>query len=60
MGWTGGTDTRAAEVGLTFPARAQACAERQGLASSAEPEPAEAARAKTLWVWRSNRRPALA
>ncbi|WP_331308531.1 NADH dehydrogenase ubiquinone Fe-S protein 4 [Methylobacterium oryzae] len=32
MGWTGGTDTLAAEVALTFPTRAQAVAyaERQG------------------------------
>lgn len=42
MGWTGGADTRATEVELTFPTRAQAIAyaERQGLACSAEPEPA--------------------
>src|SRR4051794_422473 len=57
MGWTGGTDTLATEVVLAFPTRAQALAyaERQGLAYSAGPEPAETARAKTLRVWRANR-----
>ncbi|MBE7244811.1 MAG: ETC complex I subunit [Actinomycetospora chiangmaiensis] len=41
MGWTGGDDTLATEVELTFPTRAEAIAyaERQGLAYSAEPEP---------------------
>lgn len=60
MGWTGGTDTLATEVVLAFPTRAQALAyaERQGLAYSAGPEPAETARTKTLRVWRANRRPA--
>jgi hypothetical protein len=57
-GRTGGTDTLATEVVLTFPTRAQALAyaERQGLAYSAEPEPARRARTKPLRVWRSNRR----
>ncbi|MBP1181189.1 hypothetical protein [Methylobacterium sp. PvR107] len=51
-------DTLATEVVLPFPTRAQALAyaERQGLADSAEPEPARRARTKTLRVWRSNRR----
>lgn len=59
MGWTGGTDTLATEVALTFPTRAQAVAyaERQGLAYRVEPDPADRARPGTLRVRRSDRAP---
>lgn len=58
MGWTGGIDTPAAEVRLTFPTRAQAAAhaERQDLDDRVEP--ACGVRARTLRVWQSNRRAA--
>ena len=55
MGWTGGGDTLATAVNLTFPTRAQAVAyaERQGLDVHVESPPA--ARPSALRVWRSNR-----
>lgn len=57
MGWTGGRDTLAAEVVLTFPTRARAVAyaERQGLAYRIEPDPPDGRRAGTLRVWGAHR-----
>ena len=48
MGWTGGDDTRATEVQLTFASRDQAVAyaERQGLDYRIEPEPGSATKAR--------------
>ncbi|WCS23877.1 ETC complex I subunit [Methylobacterium sp. NMS14P] len=57
MGWTGGRDTLAAEVVLTFPTRAQAVAyaERQGLAYRVEPDPAGGRPPGTRRGWRAHR-----
>jgi hypothetical protein len=57
MGWTGGDDTLATEVVLTFPTRAQAVAyaERQGLAYRVAAEPARPCRARSPRVRSSNR-----
>ena len=48
MGWTGGDDTLATEVQLTFASRDQAVAyaERQGLDYRIEPEPGSATKAR--------------
>ncbi len=60
MGWTGGGDTLATEVRLTFgtSAEAVAYAERQGLDYSIEPEPARPASVTLVPPWLWNRRPA--
>jgi hypothetical protein len=60
MGWTGGDDTLASEVRLTFATRAEAVAyaERQGLEYEAEPEPARVSRVTLVPPWQWNRRPA--
>jgi hypothetical protein len=57
MGWTGGEDTLATEVQLTFASRAQAVAyaERQGLGYSAEPEAVQATQVKRIPPWQWNR-----
>ncbi|MGV7032329.1 NADH dehydrogenase ubiquinone Fe-S protein 4 [Methylobacterium symbioticum] len=60
MGWTGGSDTLATEVRLTFATRAEAIAyaERQGLDYGIEPEPARPASVTLVPPWQWNRRPA--
>jgi ETC complex I subunit conserved region len=60
MGWTGGDDTLATEVRLTFATRAEAVAyaERQGLAYDAEPEPARVSQVRPVQHWRWDRAPA--
>jgi hypothetical protein len=60
MGWTGGDDTLANEVRLTFATRAEAVAyaERQGLEYDAEPEPARVIQVTLVPPWQWNRRPA--
>jgi hypothetical protein len=60
MGWTGGDDTLANEVRLTFANRAEAVAyaERQALEYDAEPEPARVSQATLVPLWQWNRRPA--
>jgi hypothetical protein len=60
MGWTGGGDTLATEVRLTFATRAEAVAyaERQGLEYEAEPEPAQVSRVTLVPPWQWSRRPA--
>ncbi|MFE1599895.1 NADH dehydrogenase ubiquinone Fe-S protein 4 [Methylobacterium sp. ID0610] len=60
MGWTGGEDTLATEVRLTFATQAEAVAyaERQGLDVDAAPEPARTATVAAVPPWRWNRRPA--
>jgi hypothetical protein len=62
MGWTGGDDTLATEVQLTFASRAEAVAyaERQGLDYSVEPEPVHATQVKRVPLWQWNRRPGAA
>ncbi|AWN44567.1 NADH dehydrogenase ubiquinone Fe-S protein 4 [Methylobacterium durans] len=62
IGWTGGDDTLATEVQLTFATRAQAVAyaERLGLEYSAEPEPGRATQLKRVPPWQWNRRPVAA
>ncbi|MER2265284.1 NADH dehydrogenase ubiquinone Fe-S protein 4 [Methylobacterium oxalidis] len=59
MGWTGGDDTLATQVQLTFGTRAQAVAfaERQGLDCTVEPDPVQAAPVKRVPPWQWGRRP---
>lgn len=60
MGWTGGDDTLANEVRLTFATRAEAVAyaERQGLEYDAEPEPTRVSRVSLVPPRQWNRRSA--
>lgn len=60
MGWTGGDDTLATEVRLTFATRAEAVAyaERQGLEFDAESEPARVSQVKLVPPRLWNRAPA--
>ncbi|GJE33443.1 NADH dehydrogenase ubiquinone Fe-S protein 4 [Methylobacterium oxalidis] len=59
MGWTGGDDTLATQVQLTFATRAQAVAyaERQGLDYFVEPDPVQAAQVKLIPPWQWGRCP---
>ena len=58
MGWTGGSDTLANDVRLTFPTREQAIAyaERQGLTYHAERSPDQNAYVGRVPPWQWNRR----
>jgi hypothetical protein len=60
MGWTGGDETLANEVRLTFATRAEAVAyaKRQGLEYEAEPERAWGSQVSLVLSWQWNRRPA--